>query len=254
MIVDERFDLELLKRFRIDDMGGYAGRLPIPLMGDRLMLGKILNDGSCAVTYEATLIHEKSLGLPALRIDTSTCRNIDPGYDTKWLFDYPQRSMERMSLSKTKDQNWRMELLDRARPDPKDIAIPESTEPLTQRDEKRFLELFHYDASLIEETVNSEKRPRIGDKGQISWMGGDGTESDWHPFLIDRHPDTKLPCMKLGYKPMDWYLNPNQAEPYDLFTAFLEDATTTLFERKEPDHEPAWRKTRTPIARQIPLW
>lgn len=82
----------------------------------------------------------------------------------------------------------------------------------------------------------------------------DGTESDWHPFLIDRHPDTKLPCMKLGYKPMDWYLNPNQAEPYDLFTAFLEDATTTLFERKEPDHEPAWRKTRTPIARQIPLW
>ena len=159
-----------------------------------------------------------------------------------------------MSLSKTKDQNWRMELLDRARPDPKDIAIPESPEPLTQRDEKRFLELFHYDASLIEETVNSEKRPRIGDKGQISWMGGDGTESDWHPFLIDRHPDTKLPCMKLGYKPMDWYLNPNQAEPYDLFTAFLEDATTTLFERKEPDHEPAWRKTRTPIARQIPLW
>lgn len=89
MIVDERFDLELLKRFRIDDMGGYAGRLPIPLMGDRLMLGKILNDGSCAVTYEATLVHEKSLGLPALRIDTSTCRNIDPGYDTKWLFDYP---------------------------------------------------------------------------------------------------------------------------------------------------------------------
>lgn len=71
---------------------------------------------------------------------------------------------------------------------------------------------------------------------------------------VTRYIGTKLPCMKLGYKPLDWYLNPNQAEPYDLFTAFLEDATTTLFERKEPDHEAAWRKNRTPIARQIPLW